>query len=282
MNKHRTKVVILLFIFLLSAGLAIPSVTAESVTIEMELTPPAVDYTGTVTINGEPAPIGTEVTAYVDGQEKGSTTLDQEGVFDLTDALSVQGTRTDINKDITFSVTEIDGTKTTTSESKTYYPSDDTVLDINIGGGGTAQNEPGEDNTDTRVDTTDDTLIGDELGTDEYTETTEPEEPSPAPGIFAPLGTSQVIITEVIQQALSPISQVQEISIPITMAIERVEAITGLAIFDNFLAFLLIGFVMILFLILVVYRRDRETEEERRARLRAQSSLLTDQNRTKK
>jgi len=44
------------------------------------------------------------------------------------------------------------------------------------------------------------------------------------------------------------------------MAIEQVEAITGLAIFDNFLAFLLIGFVIILFLILMVYRCKRSPE----------------------
>ena len=281
MNTQWNKIVFLLFILFLAAGQAIPSVTAESVTIEMELTPPAIDYTGTVTINGDPAPVGTKVTAYVDGVEKSSTTLDQEGAFDLTDALSVQGTRTDINKDITFSVTEIGGKTTTTSESKKYYPSDNTVLDINIGEA--AGSEEGLDVADTRVDAIVDTLPGeDELGADEFTEITEPAEPSPAPSILGPLGTSQVIVTDVIQQALSPISRVQEIAVPIAMAIEQVEAITGLAIFDNFLAFLLIGFVIILFLILAVYRRDRETEEQRRARLRTQSNLLADQNRPKK
>lgn len=279
MNMRWTNTICLLLLLLLSAGMAIQPVTAESsVTLQMDLTPPAIDYTGTVTINGNPAPVGTEITAYVGDQEKGSTKLSQEGTFDLTDALAVQGTRNDIDQDITFSVTEVDGTTTTTSESKTYYPSDDTVLDINIGE--TAQDDTGADVSDTRVDDTDETMPPDE-STGESTEP-EPAAPPLVPGIFAPLGTSQVIITEVIQQVLAPISQIREIAVPIAMAIERVEAITGLAIFDNFLAFLLIGFVSILFLILVVSRRDHETDEERKARLRAHSSLLAKQNRSKK
>ena len=281
MNSRWRTSFCLLVLLLLSSALLIPSVTAEAVTIEMELSPPPIDYTGTVTINGEPAPVGTEVTASVDGQKKSSTTLDPDGVFNGNDALTIQGTRNDINKTITFSVTEVDGTTTPNVASKTYYPSGETVLDINIEKA--APEVPDEsDGADTKVTKTEDDLSTEGQVTDEFTETTEPPEPSPAPGIFTPLGTSQVIITEVIQQALSPISQVQEISIPITMAIERVEAITGLAIFDNFLAFLLIGFIVILFLIMAVYRRERETEEERRARLRAQSSLLADQNRPKK
>lgn len=281
MNSRWLTSFCLLFLLLLSPALLIPSVTAEAVTIEMALSPPAIDYTGTVTINGEPAPAGTEVTAYVDGQKKSSTTLNKDGFFDLGNTLTVQGTRNDINKEITFSVTDPDGTETMTSESKNYYPSDDTILSLSIGGVPPVP-DTGGDGADIHVDTTGETLPTDDAGLDESLEITQQEEPSPVPGIFTPLGTSQVIITEVIQQALSPISQVQEISVPIAMAIERVEAITGLAIFDNFLAFLLIGFVMILFLILAVYRRDRETEEERRARLRAQSSLLADQNRQKK
>lgn len=278
MNTRWTKVAILLCILLLIAGWTIPSVAAESVTIEMEVMPPAIDYTGTFTINGEPAPPGTEVTAHM-GDQEFTETVGANGA--LESPLSVQGTRHDINQEITFSVTELDGTTTTTSVSKTYYPSDDTFLEINIDK--ETPEVPDEDDiADTAIDTTDDNVPTENVVPDEYAETTEPEEPLPAPGILAPLGTSQVIITDVIQQALSPISQVQEITVPIAMAIERVEAITGLAIFDNFLAFLLIGFVIILFLILMVYRRDRETEEQRRARLRTQSNLLADQNRQKK
>jgi PGF-CTERM protein len=65
-------------------------------------------YYGEVYINGEPAPVGTTVTANIDGEQRGSITVDEPGKYGsaagYADKLVVTGTATETGKAVTFLV----------------------------------------------------------------------------------------------------------------------------------------------------------------------------------
>lgn len=62
-------------------------------------------YIGTVEIDGEPAPVGTTITAEIDGEQRGSITVDEAGEFgSMDDRLSVSGMANETGKPVTFLV----------------------------------------------------------------------------------------------------------------------------------------------------------------------------------
>ena len=91
--RHTFQILILLFA-LIGAASAIPLLPAE--------------FSGTVTIDGSPAPIGTVITARIDDRDCGSLTLTAAGTFGGTGTfdkrLLVNGEDTDAQKTITFFV----------------------------------------------------------------------------------------------------------------------------------------------------------------------------------
>ena len=62
-------------------------------------------FNGTVLVDGEPAPVGTNVSAYIDGELRGSIVVTVEGRYGDNDSyLIVNGSEADIGKMITFKV----------------------------------------------------------------------------------------------------------------------------------------------------------------------------------
>lgn len=91
------------------------------------------EFWGSVTINGDPAPVGTIITAWIEGNESGSLTLDTAGfyggyaIFDKR--LLVCGGEGDVGKIVTFFV---NGVKA--SETAVYTPGSSTRLDLTTPG----------------------------------------------------------------------------------------------------------------------------------------------------
>ena len=97
--------------------------TAGAVQDDGSPTEPAVYY-GNVTIDGEPAPAGTTITAMIDGEEHGSITVEEAGQYGGTGfydgALVVSAASAQQGAPVTFLV---DGTEATTDpESVTWEP----------------------------------------------------------------------------------------------------------------------------------------------------------------
>lgn len=75
-------------------------------------------YIGTVEIDGEPAPVGTTVTAEIDGEQRGSITVAEAGEFGSMDnRLSVSGTADETGTPVTFLV---DGEEATADPAVTF------------------------------------------------------------------------------------------------------------------------------------------------------------------
>lgn len=66
-------------------------------------------FYGSVTLNGEPAPVGTSISAYIDGICKGSTEVETAGTYGGNIYLSVNGEN---DKIITFTVNEVEADET--------------------------------------------------------------------------------------------------------------------------------------------------------------------------
>ncbi|RQD82666.1 MAG: hypothetical protein D5R96_04135, partial [Methanocalculus sp. MSAO_Arc2] len=79
------------------------------------------EISGTVTIDGEPAPVGTLIIAFIDGEERDRITIQSPGLFGGTGAfdqrLVIPGTEDDIGKTITFTINEVQTDQTVTFES---------------------------------------------------------------------------------------------------------------------------------------------------------------------
>ncbi len=77
--------------------------------------PPAA-YWGTVTIDGQPAPVGTEVVAKIDGAERGRITVEEAGKYGspgpLRKKLAVAGTAADEGKTVVFEVGRVRANET--------------------------------------------------------------------------------------------------------------------------------------------------------------------------
>jgi|GEM_PF-6045532 len=86
MSKTRTSPatrVLLVTIAVVLATVAV-GVAGTPVAADDELDPAAAYY-GEVTIDGEPAPVGTVISAEIDGEERGSVTIEEAGVFGSDD-----------------------------------------------------------------------------------------------------------------------------------------------------------------------------------------------------
>jgi hypothetical protein len=99
------------------------------------------EYSGTITIDGKPAPAGTTITALIGGEVRGTLTTTQAGVFGGPDQydqkLGVTGYDGDIGKTITFSVNG-----KTVSTTATFNPNKQHTLTIAAAGGGTTPPGP--------------------------------------------------------------------------------------------------------------------------------------------
>ncbi len=125
---RRTLWILILLIALIGTASAIPALPAE--------------FTGSVTIDGSPAPAGTVITARIGDRDCGSLTLTTAGVFggDSTfdTRLLVSGEDGDAGKTITFFV---DGVPA--AETVVYAPGTPTILALTVTGGGTSGTSSG-------------------------------------------------------------------------------------------------------------------------------------------
>jgi hypothetical protein len=95
---------------LISILLALSGMVA---TVSAEFPTPPNQFYGTVTIDGEPAPAGTIITAYIDDEPRGSIEIGTAGEYGAdVNYLSVTGNESDIGKTITFTVSGSDETGT--------------------------------------------------------------------------------------------------------------------------------------------------------------------------
>ncbi|MCE5338763.1 MAG: hypothetical protein LLF90_08780 [Methanomicrobiaceae archaeon] len=125
---RRTLWILILLIALIGTASAIPALPAE--------------FTGSVTIDGSPAPAGTVITARIGDRDCGSLTLTAAGAFggDSTfdKRLLVGGEDGDAGKTITFFV---DGVRA--AETVVYAPGTPTILALTVTGGGTSGTSSG-------------------------------------------------------------------------------------------------------------------------------------------
>ena len=100
------------------------------------------EFYGTVSIDGEPAPEGTELVATIDGEKRGSVTIDDNGEYGSPTAfgekLVVIGDREDENATITFLVDGEEAEQTATWSNDTT-----TTLDLTLDGSGTGDDDSG-------------------------------------------------------------------------------------------------------------------------------------------
>lgn len=93
-------------------------------------------YFGDITIDGEPAPEGVEVTAYIDGEQRGSLTTTQAGAYGGPSAfdrkLVVEGTSADAGATIEF---RINGEVASTGEEIEWVPGEVRRVDLTVGEG---------------------------------------------------------------------------------------------------------------------------------------------------
>ncbi|CAD7773142.1 hypothetical protein FHEFKHOI_01341 [Candidatus Methanoperedenaceae archaeon GB50] len=93
-------------ILILVSILLTASLVAVAQVSSLPPTPPTPNiFNGTVLVDGEPAPVGTNVSAYIDGELRGSIVVTVEGRYGDNDSyLIVNGSEADIGKMITFKV----------------------------------------------------------------------------------------------------------------------------------------------------------------------------------
>jgi len=114
------------------------SVVSVVATAEGEGIPPIPNtFYGDATLNGDPAPVGTNVSAYIDGKLRGSIEVTVAGKYgSRANPLSVTGNSTDVGKPITFSVGGV-----TASETATLY-SLPTLVELDLSAIGSQDSPP--------------------------------------------------------------------------------------------------------------------------------------------
>lgn len=127
--------------------------------------PPAAFY-GNVTVDGEPAPVGTEIVAYVDGERRGSIVTDERGTYGgsnaLDEKLTVNGTRADEGATVTF---RVDGERV--DRTATWQPGSVTRLDLGEAAGDQPDGDVGTGDGVGAETTTDDDTAGADSDADE-------------------------------------------------------------------------------------------------------------------
>ncbi len=98
-------------------------------------------FFGNVTVNADPAPAGTVVTALIGGSESGSLTTTESGKYGGSEAwdtkLLVQGAETDVGQTITFRVNGA-----AARETATYTPGAVQALDLTVAAGSIVVSSP--------------------------------------------------------------------------------------------------------------------------------------------
>jgi PGF-pre-PGF domain-containing protein len=111
-------------------------------------------YSGSVTINDDPAPTGVSVIAKVDGEQYGSITVETEGQYGdpgANDYLTVQGDDLSPGDEVTFYVNgdSFSETQVNTDPSTVTWESGDVAtVDLSVSGIDLGDGEDGEDGTD--------------------------------------------------------------------------------------------------------------------------------------
>ncbi|MCQ1539097.1 hypothetical protein FTO68_08905 [Methanocalculus taiwanensis] len=135
--KNNSKAV---FTTILLMGIAIGAIIPVALASSIPLLP--CEISGTVTINGEPAPAGTIVVAYIDNLERGRIIIRTSGIFGGTGAFDerivIQGEGDDLGKMITFLVNDIPANNTIPFVSGESYQID---LDARLLRGDLNQND---------------------------------------------------------------------------------------------------------------------------------------------
>ena len=115
-------------------------------------------YYGTVTVDGEPAPAGTTIEAEVDGEVRGSITVETAGSYGGPNAsdeqLTLAGAPASENSTITFYVTPPDGDRLAAGQTDTWEPATRSELALTVEH--TDDTDPGESTINATDTTTDD------------------------------------------------------------------------------------------------------------------------------
>ncbi|WP_128692844.1 hypothetical protein [Methanoculleus taiwanensis] len=115
---------ITLVVVVISLGMALAGTVAA-------VPPLPAEYSGTVTINGDPAPAGTVIVGLIGGEERGRLTTTEEGAFGgespFAVRLLVQAAETDEYLTVTFLVNGVPA-----GESVTFVPGSIQVVDLTV------------------------------------------------------------------------------------------------------------------------------------------------------
>lgn len=113
MYAKRTVVAVVLAALVVASAGAAPLAAAQD---DDSPPPPPAAYYGEVTLNGDPAPAGTTITAVVDGEERGSITVSEAGQYGGPNVgdekLQVNGTSADDGATVTFLVDGVEADQT--------------------------------------------------------------------------------------------------------------------------------------------------------------------------
>ena len=117
-------------------------------------------YYGTVTINGEPAPTGTTIEAEVDGEVRGSITVETAGSYGgpepSDEQLTLAGAPASENTTISFYVTSPDGDRLAAGQTDTWEPATLSELALTVEHTVDTDADPGESTTNATEPTTND------------------------------------------------------------------------------------------------------------------------------
>lgn len=117
-NRRTAVAALVCLLVVATAAVSLPAVLADE---DAAPEPLPAEFHGTVTIDGEPAPEGTDVTATIGGEQRGSILVDERGRYGqpgaLEEALTVRGERDDDGATVVFLVDGVEAEQTATWHS---------------------------------------------------------------------------------------------------------------------------------------------------------------------